>query len=74
MRIDVYHSTYGCDTGCCGHVIEMTKDNGDTTYEFRFTHDYDGEGLKFAQDLVRDEFGEEHVADLDWESCQLSCD
>jgi hypothetical protein len=28
--------------------------------------------VPFAEGLVREEFGEEHVADLDWENCMVS--
>lgn len=62
----VYHSGYGCDTGCCGHRVEM----GDDSY-FVFGHPYGDDPRTYAEDLVRSKFGEEHVADLDWESCEI---
>lgn len=34
MRVVVYHAGYGCDTGCCGHVIEL---NGEE-HGFEFIH------------------------------------
>ncbi len=74
MKIIVYHSLYGCETGCCGHTVEM---NDRTRSEFEFTHPYsnDPEDMKkFAEDLVRSKFGEEHVKDLDWENCQIRDD
>lgn len=68
-KILVTHEYYGCDTGCCGHVI--TVDGG--RYDFSFSHPWlkdedDDDARKWAEDLVRQEFGEEHVADLDWEN------
>jgi hypothetical protein len=67
-KVVVYHSSYGCDSGCCGHVVEM----GDSE-QFAFSHPaYGDDYRKFAEDLVREEFGEEHVADLDWAECRVS--
>lgn len=67
MRVVVFHSSYGCDTGCCGHVVEL--DDGQR--QFVFTHPYDEAPLDFAKELVEETFGEEHVADLDWEACMI---
>jgi hypothetical protein len=73
MRVTVYHGYYGCDTGCCGHWVELE----DGTRSFDFTHCYidskDVEARKqWARDLVEAEFGTEHCADLDWDNCVLS--
>lgn len=27
MRVVVYHSSYGCDTGCCGHFVSVIDDD-----------------------------------------------
>ena len=86
MKYVVYHSEYGCDTGCCGHFVEISEDDG--TYvgsDFDFSHPYDlyretdenrREMIKreFARKLLVDNFGEDHVADLDWENCLISDD
>lgn len=68
MRIVVYHSGFGCETGCCGHSIEVDgKRDG-----FEFAHPDMGEDYKmFAQGLVRERYGEAHVADLDWENSKV---
>jgi hypothetical protein len=71
MSVIVYHSTYGCDTGCCGHVIDL----GNGTSRFSFSHPYDGDDpVQYAKDLITSKFGEEHVADLDWDHCFISDD
>lgn len=64
MRAVVYHAFYGCDTGCCGHIVELEQGQS----EFRFSHPY-GDYRDYAESLVREVFGAEHVADLDWENC-----
>lgn len=67
MRIVVYHSGYGCDTGCCGHVVETD----DGRHEFYFDHPWTEDFRAFAEGLVRAKFGEEHVEDLDWENSKI---
>jgi hypothetical protein len=89
MRIIVYHRSYGCDTGCCGHVIAMADDaEFDDDYDplwdgrslttsregFSFAHPIREDLRMFAEGLVREEFGDEHVADLDWDKCYVSDD
>lgn len=63
-KIIVYHSYYGCETGCCGHVIEMDDYN-----KFFFDHPFKENNLEFAKRLIKEELGEEHVKDLDWDNC-----
>lgn len=83
-RLVVLHAGYGCDTGCCGHIIEYT-DNGEQVGGFEFSHPYraykytdraerDAYLKEWAEDMIRDALGEEHVADLDWENCMVSDD
>jgi hypothetical protein len=69
-RIVVLHAYYGCDTGCCGHIFEVNGIPG----EFTFSHPYGEDFREWAEDLVRQEYGEDHVKDLDWENCILSDD
>lgn len=67
-KVIVYHTLYGCETGCCGHAIEMAGQRA----EFDFAHPgYKQDFRSFAEELVRDAFGDEHVADLDWENCVI---
>ena len=68
MRITVFHSSYGCETGCCGHVIEVD----DTDDGFEFEHpDTKESARQWAEDWVTRKFGAEHVADLDWDNCAI---
>jgi hypothetical protein len=71
MKIIVYHGSYGCDTGCCGHIVE--PDDEQAKDHFSFAHPFGEDARKFAEDLIRDTFGEEHVQDLDWENSFI-CD
>lgn len=68
-KIIVYHSYYGCDTGCCGHVINV---DGSEPSRFEFVHPSINEDLlTWAKALVMKELGPEHVQDLDWENCKV---
>lgn len=68
VSVIVYHSYYGCETGCCGHRVEIKYEDGTERDVFEFEH---GKGIEFAKKLVKNEFGEEHVKDLDWENCEI---
>lgn len=64
MKVIVYHTGYGCDTGCCGHVVEV---DGKQVGDFHFDHPgHDEDHYAFARKLVTEALGSEHVADLDW--------
>lgn len=71
-RVIVYHSSYGCETGCCGHIIEIHDDEGhkhNGKSEFYFDHPrYKQEPLDWAKEFIIGEVGKEHADDLDWEN------
>ena len=76
VAVVVYHSRYGCQTGCCGHRIELRDDPEDednwTRSAFEFGHMAEGDDpLEFAKRLVTEEFGAEHVKDLAWDKCVI---
>ena len=72
VRVLVSHGGYGCDTGCCGHYVEL--EDGTQIGSFAFSHPWSGKddfrewAIELAQDAVTERFGAEHVADLDWEN------
>lgn len=78
MKVVVSHTGYGCDTGCCGHVVYVDDER---VGDFQFSHPWFDEGLKgeardsaareFAEEVVREVLGDEHVADLDWDDCLI---
>lgn len=80
MKAIVYHTGYGCDTGCCGHVVSLEDESGnETKHQFEFEHP-DGEYRKmtpgekekaFIRDLVTEVCGAEHVADIDFDECVI---
>lgn len=71
LRVIVYHAGYGCETGCCGHVIALMRPDGtEADHSFVFIHPEGDQDLKaWATGHVATEFGEDHIADLDWDNC-----
>lgn len=71
-KVIVYHSSYGCDTGCCGHLIELTNDDDIfQSGEFYFNHPWGVDHRAWAEDLIRNELGDDHVKDLDWDNSMV---
>lgn len=76
-KIIVCHAYYGCDTGCCGHSIEVN----DRRIDFSFDHPEENEDIeKWMVNILQDvkkrltaEFGEDHLKDVDWDNC-IICD
>ncbi len=67
-KIIVYHSYYGCDTGCCGHSIMID----DRRVKFDFGHPSSKEDvIEWAKALLIKEVGEEHLKDVDWDKCEI---
>jgi hypothetical protein len=67
-KVIVYHGGYGCATGCCGHWVKLA----DEPEQFQWEHPQGGEDPRaFAERLITEEFGEAHVADLDWEHSEI---
>jgi hypothetical protein len=69
-RVRVYHRDYGCDTGCCGHVVELADPSGHKKRQFEFVHNYDNKRSMraWAEKLVRD------VVSAGWPQCLDSID
>lgn len=45
MRLVIFHSEYGCDTGCCGHTVAILPEGSDDPWDgqnrhFEFNHPY----------------------------------
>lgn len=68
LKVRVLHSYYGCDTGCCGHVLEVGEEEES---EFDFIHfDNIEEAKKWAMETLADEFPE--CADsVDWSTFEI---
>ncbi len=69
MKLLIMHSSYGCDSGCCGHRVE-TEDGDPRKFSFEFTHangQSDGDKRALAIEMV----GEENLADVDFERSEI---
>lgn len=62
-KVLVYHRAV-CDTGCCGHAIIVD----DEEKSFEYIHAHGEDPRVFAEKLITEELGPEHVKDLDWEN------
>lgn len=69
LKVRVYHDFYGCETGCCGHVVEL--EGHENRWLFEFTHPHGEEFRTFARELAEQKIGEEFpecLDSIDWES------
>ena len=73
MKIRVLHAYYGCDTGCCGHILEIDGEEDYDTFEFdHFDYDFMGKTAKERlREFILSKIPEECHADIDWESVEL---
>ena len=70
LKVRVYHTSYGCDTGCCGHIIEL---DGKEVGGFEFGHPDDGEDYKaWAIGLAKRMVPPECLPSIDWDSLDVS--
>jgi len=69
MKLIVYHTSYGCDTGCCGHIVKDTETDEE---DFHFAHPRKEDFREFAEKLIKEDYGEEHIKDLDWDNCEIT--
>lgn len=70
MKIIVYHSYYGCDTGCCGHAIEVDGKDCWLDFDHPSTNEEKEEwAIQQAKNWVKKNLNEEHAFDLDWKNC-----
>ncbi len=75
ILVRVYHDYYGCETGCCGHTVELTSPEGDEKTSFRFTHPYSEAecadlaawGRNLAEKVIAREWPE-CIESIDWAS------
>lgn len=69
MKLRILHSSYGCDSGCCGHRVETEK--GDPRhFHFEFDHAED-DTPEDRQALAVKLVGEENLADVDFENSKI---
>ena len=74
MKIRVFHAYFGCDSGCCGHRIEVYPDDDDSHYEdFEFGHSDKGREKEYARELAENFLKRHHpecLATIDWDSLE----
>lgn len=67
MRVRVYHGYYGCESGCCGHWVQLGDDLSNQEV-FDFDHpETRADAIEFAKATVRDTWPE-CFDSIDWAS------
>jgi hypothetical protein len=66
MKIRVLHAYYGCDTGCCGHILEI--DDEEVEGSFVFSHPDD---LEVLRAYILKHVPKECHESIDWPSIEL---
>lgn len=83
-RYVVFHRSYGCDTGCCGHAIALlpegktldeygSPDDDELLGSFQFDHPYtdsEGEQKEWAEAFLRTHL-KDHAGNLAWEESRI---
>ena len=74
MKIRVLHAYYGCDTGCCGHILEI--DDEEYYASFQFGHAdkserIDDEFKKWVCKWVRHYVPKACLDSIDWDSVEF---
>ena len=73
-KVIVFHAYLSCDTGCCGHIVEIDG-NQVGRMEFCGFIARTPEAIRqFVIDIVTAKAGTEHVKDIDWDNCIISHD
>jgi hypothetical protein len=70
-HIVVYHGNFNCDTGCCGHRVEIDRHQRGFTFDHPDQAVSDDDLRAWARQVVIDETGEHHASDLDWDNCVI---
>lgn len=73
--VRVYHEYYGCDTGCCGHRIELEIDGTTAISKFHFSHPYgEKDHKKWATELAKEEIQRKHpecIETINWDTIEV---
>lgn len=73
IEVIIVHSSYGCETGCCGHnIVAQDKNEDACSNEFSFIHpDFNEDYKIWATSLADNSFP---TIPLNWEKCEISGD
>lgn len=76
MKVVVYHGGYGCETGCCGHYVEVYSDHDQLlSHKFRFDHPEKNEDFRaWAKELAEEWIAQrfpECLATIDWSTMEV---
>lgn len=75
LKIRVLHTEYGCDTGCCGHIVEVEdlETGKEHQSSFEFTHPYGEDFKQWAIELAQKYIKKKHphcYDSIDWNTVE----
>lgn len=74
ILVRVLHGYYGCDTGCCGHFVELEDSDGKVTESsFDFSHPYGDDFKEWATNLAQEYVRKKHpdcYDSIDWDTIE----
>lgn len=73
MKVRIMHTGYGCDTGCCGHIVETEDEIQLGRFEFDHPSSKE-EAVEWAKKFLVDKFGPDHCYDLDFDNSEITND
>lgn len=75
LKVRVYHGYYGCDTGCCGHYVELEGKEEEFTFEHNYS--FGGEeidnrewAIELAKEVIEKRWPE-CIDSIDWDSIEI---
>lgn len=73
--IRVFHRYYGCETGCCGHSVEVDEEEIRGAFIFGHPGQSEKDKRKFAREMIEEALKEQYpecLASIDWDTVDLS--
>jgi hypothetical protein len=67
MKVRVYHAHYGCESGCCGHRVEIPDLK---VHEFGFTH-VETRDRESAVAMAKEILSDIDCGELDWDQVEI---
>jgi hypothetical protein len=69
VKIRVLHRYYGCETGCCGHVLEIDGEEVEGSFDFWHPDEYGFS--EDIQDFILARVPKECHDNIDWDSIEI---
>ena len=71
LYVRVFHRGYGCETGCCGHAVEIKGVDDDFGFDFGHPGVYELSFKEYASKIAEDAIRKDHpecLDSIDWDT------